>query len=521
MIHSPKELERLRQRRSNAPVQFVALLFFVVLAFATWAAQNSLGTSNLALHLAIAFAGLSCIYVFAMAYAVERNALDPLCIAMLYIFLLFPFHGYFAIDTDSVVVRLGYDRHEYFVYGLLIAGMASHLLLFGYQSRFPARMAARIRQPKSVIDDNHPALNSKLAMIYGVATLGRLVMVADGQNYHYRGHLEGANTLVQLQFILLTLDSLATFIAMYLLALGLRYKNNRRMQFGLALILVELAWGILSGSRFKMVLPLFMVALVFSEVRKTVRLSTLIVAVALFTFVVFPLATGFRGAYMSQMSEIARDGVSADILTSSVSDALEDTTPDGFISQKVDAVDLLAERMHGLTSLALVMRYTPERHDYLYGIPFVAIPVHIFVPRLLWPDKPTASKFMLTFRTTYWGNDRADKTSIMITMLGDLWVNLHLVGVIFGMFIFGIALGYLKRHIQLGGGTNSVFPVVVYAVLFVPVITSLGSSVDGVVAGLTKTMFVYWLAGRFLATPRAKSRQLQTGRRSHPKPQVV
>lgn len=110
------------------------------------------------------------------------------------------------------------------------------------------------------------------------------------------------------------------------------------------------------------------------------------------------------------------------------------STASAMISQRGDEFD---------TFLAIVSLY-PDRIDYDYFGIYARIFIHP-IPRLLWPDKPplfSSSWDDLLFQSGIgWGSAES--------VLGDLYIQQGLLGVIIGMFAFGVLwkffFAYLKK----------------------------------------------------------------------------
>ena len=75
------------------------------------------------------------------------------------------------------------------------------------------------------------------------------------------------------------------------------------------------------------------------------------------------------------------------------------------------------------------------------------------IPRILWPGKPVMNvriNFGKTFRITGFKKFSAVSQS----MVGELYWNLHVPGIIAGMFVMGFWLGSLYQRFGANGGRN-------------------------------------------------------------------
>jgi hypothetical protein len=86
-----------------------------------------------------------------------------------------------------------------------------------------------------------------------------------------------------------------------------------------------------------------------------------------------------------------------------------------------------------------------ERDGFRYG-ETMAYASYAFIPRLLWPDKPSLSKG--SWFTVYLGfspRESEATTSTGITATGELYWNFGIVGVISGMLLIGMLIGAVWR----------------------------------------------------------------------------
>jgi hypothetical protein len=86
-----------------------------------------------------------------------------------------------------------------------------------------------------------------------------------------------------------------------------------------------------------------------------------------------------------------------------------------------------------------------EREGLRYGdtMDYMA---YAFIPRILWPDKPTVTRG--AWFTIYLGQARTERdvtTSTGLTAIGELYWNFGLPGVVLGMLLIGAFRGFLWR----------------------------------------------------------------------------
>ncbi|MFT7579890.1 MAG: hypothetical protein ACI9MR_001557 [Myxococcota bacterium] len=336
-----------------------------------------------------------------------------------------------------------------------------------------------------------------------IAWPARLVLLSAGRSVHFTTGVTDAGGLTRFVYIFVTLETLSRLVMLILLGSGIQQKRPLRIWAALGILFVESIWGFVTGSRLLIILPLAATAVMLGRVYFRVRLWHLVGVVLLFVVVVFPLLTAFRNSYSSGIGEFERDGFSQDLIIGSVATAFEHdsaSTPGRSVS------DVIAERMHGGSSLALIIRYTPERNPFLYGEPYGLLPLVLVVPRAIWPDKPLMAAWASDFKRDYWWLDRANKTAIAVTQMGDLWVNLHIFGVLLGSLPLGTGFRCLYNFLRMGSGAGAIYPLAVYATLVLPTIHQMKTTFDTLVAGTLKLLLVYVVVAGFLTARKTTSK---------------
>jgi hypothetical protein len=149
----------------------------------------------------------------------------------------------------------------------------------------------------------------------------------------------------------------------------------------------------------------------------------------------------------------------------------------------------------GLKALAIVIRDTPSRVDFLYGGSLLSFFYSFLPPRIIFPEKPqiTAhSFFMLRYRLTlHWDVE----TCYGIALIGELFANLHLPAVILGLFILGAVCSSFYTWLIQGTG-KSPCGVYLYAlglVHFINIEANIGAGSAGLVRLAIFLIPVLWL----------------------------
>lgn len=127
-------------------------------------------------------------------------------------------------------------------------------------------------------------------------------------------------------------------------------------------------------------------------------------------------------------------------------------------------VQAFVSRFIGTEALTLIVARTPEQVQYQHGETLLLI-IYSFVPRVIWSGKP--SIIMCRYNNIYFSGRGPDTgTCSAMTVPGELYWNFGAVGVIGGLFVFGIIVGLLYRWFleQMTGETHPYLAILVYGI---------------------------------------------------------
>jgi hypothetical protein len=114
----------------------------------------------------------------------------------------------------------------------------------------------------------------------------------------------------------------------------------------------------------------------------------------------------------------------------------------------------LLERSSLMHILCLIVAYTPDRQDYLYGKTYGYVLPQL-IPRLFWPDKPRSH--VATYElSVYYGLQReedTESTTISFGLLTEAYANFGFVGAI----LLGVFWGYTLKKLQLWSAFSPMF----------------------------------------------------------------
>lgn len=167
--------------------------------------------------------------------------------------------------------------------------------------------------------------------------------------------------------------------------------------------------------------------------RKKLPWGTLIILTLVVVFVIFPFNNTFR-----DLDERLSTGKRLE-LTSTM---IRDWDTEHYLDRSVGT---FLARNAQINSVAVVLRDVPRWVPYSMGETIFVQTAVFFVPRVLWPDKPTAAfgrEFGQKFRVVHILDS---ETNVAVTVPGELYWNFSLPGILFGMAIWGILLRLYYR----------------------------------------------------------------------------
>jgi hypothetical protein len=122
--------------------------------------------------------------------------------------------------------------------------------------------------------------------------------------------------------------------------------------------------------------------------------------------------------------------------------------------QAKDLANATLGRLSLLQQTANVIEMTPSRVPYQHGSTYSYIAI-TFIPRFLWPDKPSVNDANRWYQVTY-GLSRPESlsfVSISVGTLAESYINFGWFGPVLVMFFLGILLGSFQRiFLHVGSG---------------------------------------------------------------------
>jgi hypothetical protein len=399
-------------------------------------------------------------------------------------------------DGQSQVALLGArPYHDYFPGALAVSAMGFVALSCGYLLG-PKRRPSW-RQPRYFVWSARPptARILGLLLVGAIATIVRVV----------RGEVVGRDMsdeeVTSLTFVLGALTSCTQFAAgaaaLYLHSPRRTDRAKMALIVWLGALPISVLQSLVFGTKTPVLMSIFVTIGALHYAGRRVRLRTLFGAGLVTVLLVFPTVNAYRSTVAVSTAD-ATGNVSNFVQT--LRD-LREHLSDGSIADYFQlSLDNLMARSTGVDSLSLVMKYGggPElrrRADYLL------IPAFAFIPRILWPTKPTGGPAVQFGRVFILSSEEASNsyTSFGIYHMGDLYLNFSLPGVIIGMFILGAVYRFTYEYLTPAAGPHWKGRIFIYLFSLWVMMNGFEGDIPTVYGNLLKSLVVFCLAAAFIA----------------------
>lgn len=272
-----------------------------------------------------------------------------------------------------------------------------------------------------------------------------------------------------------------------------------KLVLGCAVALSAL-FGLASGMLETAIVPLLLLVIVRWNVSR--RAPVAILGVGLCAFVVLnSVKMSYRSQTWKTTANIGvtdRLGVWADLLqgTTGAGVSFEDT-----FRNSMSRFDLLHQFVR-------VQQMTPGEVPF-YGGQTYGYLVYGWIPRFLWPDKPTAQGANVTFAVDYGflAEDQTSTTMIGIGHLPEAYANFGISGIVIVMALQGMFLAGVNKMLN---GSRSEGGQAIYLALMIFFLNGIGSATASLFMSIPLTVVVSGVILRFFATgwraaPRAQT----------------
>lgn len=366
------------------------------------------------------------------------DILEPLSVTGGLFFLYFALRATFLLygspDLGDLSPRLGYSFHEFVVPALeftiacWVAAMVGYYLPFG---RLAARQLPAARRLEGDINQRNTLL------LFGIGALFRMIQVARGTHLAFAKNVDADPSTQSYVDLGSSLDLVALFLLSAQYFRGKLDLRTRTLLF--AVVLPEtLLFGFISGSKWLMLQPLITMLAASHYLRSKLGLRHGVVLVALLVFVAIPLGQAMRSSYgetNDSVTDFSFHGTtaSAEMAASRVRDTVADDSS-AFVES---ALRSTTSRMHGLDSVMVALKMTPDFIPWVDPAPYYLAPLMAVAPRILWKNKPIADA-VPRWATDYWGARPSETSSIATTHIGALYLAFGWFGSAVAMLLLGM-----------------------------------------------------------------------------------
>ena len=226
-----------------------------------------------------------------------------------------------------------------------------------------------------------------------------------------------------------------------------RYDPLWRIIF-FVVLLSEVLWGLISGTKGLVLQNFLVVAIVSSFVMKRLNLRWLFIL-----FIGLVLFYPFSNAYRSIVRGGGTEGVTsvegaAQAGEKAFRDVGEGESSAGDLLRQ--GLDHALGRLDLLTSVAQVLTLGSRASMVKGDVHWWMLPIYPFVPRFLWPSKPLLQEggwFTLALQGRS-GDSISAGSSTAVTYPGDLYLQFGVLGIPVGMFILGMVTQCFTNRVR-------------------------------------------------------------------------
>lgn len=338
----------------------------------------------------------------------------------------------------------------------------------------------RMRSPQPIRSERFemPYSQSRWNYLRFLLILGSLISLSDPS----RAFLgEGGRQVLYLAATSIPTVVFAIFFRQFIRKKSQPFDNVLMTVFLVERFLAGISSGMLGSFGFIIVICS---AIFISERRRIPGLA--LVSIAAFVLFFQPGKQEFRGVYW-------RDNVNASV-SERVSfwvdrsftkwkDALSDPTGEA----RKEILDQSLSRVSLLTASANVIDKTPSIIPYQYGRLYSYLAV-TFVPRFLWPDKPSANEANQFYQIAYEisSEEQLSTVSIAIGILVEGFINFGWPGAAGIMFLLGIVLKFYQTSFF---GKNAGFLMSAIGVVLLPQFLGIEVQLAGYIGGIVQQVF--------------------------------
>jgi oligosaccharide repeat unit polymerase len=108
-----------------------------------------------------------------------------------------------------------------------------------------------------------------------------------------------------------------------------------------------------------------------------------------------------------------------------------------------------------------IVEHYPKDYDHTYGQALFYYPIIMWIPRIIWPDKPKGSEYPVSIATKKSINEFViDVAGMAIPNIGEYYLDFGILGVIFFSFFIGLICKKMIKFYY----SSSLYDIIVYAI---------------------------------------------------------
>jgi oligosaccharide repeat unit polymerase len=404
-------------------------------------------------------------FIAVRRYLSTRDLLDPLVLFSAALVYYFGLHTLW-MTNPAHLVQLKQQFFHPFVSGIVpsiaLLGLGYVLLVAGF---------ALVHTPEHTRAVSREYAPRVLAIVFVIGMGGYVAAASAG------AYAKGQNSATAVHN-LLTFATIGFFAVVALIVCTCQHyrtgqRRSKYWRLMWVMLIVQLAFSFGAGEKRVAFIAFFawLAALNYSRSLLQPKLVTAVAAVAL--FVVTPVIQSTRP--LGIVTQASLSGVAS----------TESTIPSrvlgyftNFPDEALSGFDILNNRTFGAESLATAYLYTPTLAAYRHGAEWGHAITDV-IPRFLLPNK-TQFNPSLVFSEMYAGESASAGFGLTIspTLPGDFYMNFGWPGILAGMFVVGLILGWLRtvRGRFLNAGVTIYVAGMIAIVLVEQPVNSIGTA---------------------------------------------
>ncbi|MBI3591468.1 MAG: hypothetical protein HY094_08860 [Candidatus Melainabacteria bacterium] len=279
-----------------------------------------------------------------------------------------------------------------------------------------------------------------LIFLFVLGWISRILLVKMGMYYHTE---VGYNPIVQPTGF----KQVATYVnigsTFPLIGLSLCFvewlKNQKKIYFlllSILLLIPEIIYALPTGSKERILFPVAILIFLYS-LKTKLAIVPILFSMLIFVLFVFPFVGIYRSIFLTgdAVLDLSR---TFDIYWHQFRYFDKENVSKMFYM-------IFGERLNYSLVVSIIIENTPKIWDFKHGFTYLFFIIS-FIPRIIWPGKPSITSFDNVFGRDYGFLGRSDyTTSIDMTWVGEMFINFGWYGILVA-FLYGIIFQTLYTY---------------------------------------------------------------------------